>query len=108
MNPDIKLAYDTIIAKNAQHTEAFQYYDGVQPLTYANDRLREVFSGSQVKFTENWCGVVVDAARERMQIAGFAGPTAAQGALDALWDSNQLGLLTDDLKLRRSPLARRT
>lgn len=97
MNPDIKLAYDTIIAKNAQHTEAFQYYDGVQPLTYANDRLREVFSGTQVKFTENWCGVVVDAARERMQVSGFTVPTSAQSAAETLWDSNQLGLLTDDV-----------
>lgn len=96
-NPDIKKAFETIIAKNAQHTEAFAFYDGNQPLTYANDRLREVFSGSQVKFTENWCGVVVDAAKERMQVSGFTVPAGAQSTVKTLWENNQLGLLTDDV-----------
>ena len=97
MNTDVKLAYETIRAKSDQHTTAFAYYDGVQPLIYANTRLREVFSGENIRFTQNWCGVVIDAVKERLQISGFEGPESAAESLSSLWEDNQLGLLTDDV-----------
>lgn len=92
---DIKLAYDTITGKVAQHTTNFNYYDGLHPLVFANERLRDVFAGVQVQFTENWCAVVIDAVKDRIQLEGLEG--ADQAALDNLWSRNDLALEGDDL-----------
>jgi hypothetical protein len=94
---DVKLAYEAITAKQQQHTEAFAYYDGNQPLVYANERLREIFKGRQVRFTENWCAVVIDAVKERIQISEFTAPDSARETMKRIWEENQLGLVTDDV-----------
>lgn len=94
---DLKLAYDTIINKQSAYTDYWKYYLGEHPLVYANDRLREVFAGVQIKFTQNWCGVVVDSIKERLNLSGFSVPEAAQDVMDALWDANELNLESDDL-----------
>jgi hypothetical protein len=94
---DLKQAYDAIIAKNPDLTEAWNYYLGDQPLVYANERLREIFHGVQVKFIENWCSVVVDSLKERLQLIGFQGPEDAQDQLDTIWNDNALSIESDDL-----------
>jgi hypothetical protein len=97
MNTDVKLAFDTIMGKREKLADAFRYYDGNQPLVYANERLREVFAGVQVRFLENWCAVVIDACKERLQLNGVTAPDAVQEVVQAIWDTNQLGLESDDL-----------
>lgn len=94
---DLKLAYDTIINKQSAYTDNWKYYLGDHPLVYANDRLREVFAGVQIKFTQNWCGVVVDSIKERLNLSGFSVPDAIQDEMDAIWDANELSLESDDL-----------
>jgi len=94
---DLQTAYDAITAKYAGYTEMWNYYLGDQPLIYANERLREIFAGVQVKFIENWCGVVVDSLKERMQLSGFQVPDSAQDTIDTIWEDNELGLESDDL-----------
>lgn len=94
---DLTAAYDAIMGKRASYTAAWGYYLGDQPLVYANERLREIFHGVQVKFIENWCGLVVDSVKERMQLTGFTVPDADQEILDRLWNENDLSLESDDL-----------
>jgi hypothetical protein len=94
---DVKLAYDAIVAKRVPHTESFAYYDGDQPLIYANNRLREIYSGVQVKFIENWCSVVIDACKERIQLDGMTVPANADAMAKQIWDDNIMALETDDL-----------
>lgn len=94
---DLKQAYDAIISKNKDYTTAFNYYDGDHPTVYTASRLKEVFSGVLERFTENWCSVVIDSVKDRIQLAGFDGPEGAQGAIDDIFEMNQLYLESDDL-----------
>lgn len=97
MTEDLKLAYDTIIYKQGDYTDCWKYYLGEHPLVYANDRLKEVFAGVQIKFIQNWCSVVVDSIKERLNLAGISVPDEIQPSMDALWDANEMGLGSDDL-----------
>lgn len=94
---DLSTAYDTIAGKYAGYTDLWNYYLGEQPLVYANERLREIFAGVQVKFIENWCGVVIDSLKERIQLQGFAGQDGDQEVIDAIFQANELNLESDDL-----------
>jgi hypothetical protein len=93
---DIKLAFDTIKGKYQGHTDAFAYYDGDQPIVFASTKLAEIFKSS-VKFTENWCSVVVDSVKERIELAGFDVPEGAGEDLEDIWNRNLLDLESDDL-----------
>lgn len=94
---DVKLAFETIKGKYQSHTDAWNYYLGEHPLVFANERLREIFSGVQIRFIENWCGVVVDSMKERIQLTGFTVPDQYQEGMDVLWQENELNLESDDL-----------
>ena len=93
---DIKTAFDTIRAKNESLTTAFAYYDGDQPIVFASTKLAEIFASS-VKFIENWCSVVVDSMKERIELASITVPDSAKESMDALWEDNLLDLESDDL-----------
>jgi hypothetical protein len=96
VNEDLKKAYEAITGKRAIYDRLFRYYDGDQPLVYASQRLREIFAGVDARFTENWCSVVVDTLKERMELAGLTVPDAYQDQFDDIWDANELGLESDD------------
>lgn len=93
---DIKTAFDTIRAKYDGLKQAFDYYDGNQPIVFASSKLAEIFE-SNVKFVENWCAVVVDSMKERIELARVATPENIQSSMDTIWDSNLLDLESDDL-----------
>lgn len=97
MTDDLKAAYDAITGKVSTYNDAWGYYLGEHPLVFANERLREIFHGVQVKFIENWCGLVVDSVKERMLLTGFSVPDSDQAVLDLIWDDNELNLESDDL-----------
>jgi hypothetical protein len=97
MASDLEMAYNAITKKRIQHTEAFGYYDGNQPLVFANERLASVFDRGQVKFTENWCGVVVDSLKERMNLKGLVAPGEAGQVLANTWDELDMGIESDEL-----------
>jgi len=94
---DLQMAYEAIMAKRPAHTDAFAYYDGNQPLVYANERLRNIFKGNQVRFTENWCRLVVDAVKERIQIGDMTVPEDFQETLHQIWADNHLTIVFDDV-----------
>lgn len=93
---DIKLAYEAISAKYQNHTDCFDYYDGDQPIVFASAKLAEIFKSS-VKFTENWCSVVIDSVKERIELKGFQVPDGADESLSEIWSRNLLDLESDDL-----------
>jgi len=96
MANDLELAYKAITGKQARHNLAWAYYLGDHPLVYANERLQNIFSG-EVKFTENWCAVVIDALKERIDLTGFTVPETAQPVLDEIYQRNSLSIESDDL-----------
>lgn len=55
-----------------------RYYDGQHDLKYATRKYLQAFGGLFSSFSDNWLGVIVDAATERMKIEGFRFPVVAQ------------------------------
>ncbi|KPL70105.1 hypothetical protein ADN00_18865 [Ornatilinea apprima] len=97
MNADLKLAFESIIEKQKDHTEKFNYYDGQQPLVYLTYRLREIFQGLDIEFMDNWCAVVIDAVKERINLTGLNVPKAHQNAMNKIWTLNELNLEADEV-----------
>jgi len=93
---DLERAYAALAGKNATYTTLWSYYRNQAPLTYTNERLKEVFRNLDARFTENWCAVVIDAVADRINLSGCQVQGAAQKDLDALWDANDLSVVADD------------
>lgn len=98
---DLQTAYEALSGKAGDYTQLWEYYDGEHPLTYSTARLRQVFRQEFVRFTQNWCGVIIDAAFERLNLARFqvAQNQAATDALNKLFMSTELILDSDDAHL---------
>jgi len=96
---DLGLAFDTLSAKTSPYTTLWAYADGNHPLTYTNERLREVFRSLDARFTANWCAVVLGACLERINLAGWqvAGDETAEATLRALWAANDLAAQADEV-----------
>lgn len=98
---DLKLAYEALRAKQKLYTRLWQYYDGNQELVYSTSRLREAFSQLNARFTLNWCGLIVDAALERMEFKQWTvlNDEAATKRLNGWWESSEMALDADDVEL---------
>lgn len=86
---DVGLAFRALSFKKKLYDKFWRYYDGDQPLVYNSERLREIFSGLDARFTQNWCAVVVDSVLDRleMQVPHVGENEAADDALRDLWQS---------------------
>lgn len=71
------------------------YYRGDQPLAFASKRFREAFGGRFAAFSSNFCALVVDGTRERMEVTGltFKSQGASTRAWD-IWQQNQMDALS--------------
>jgi hypothetical protein len=94
-------AFKALKAKRADYDKLWSYYDGDHPLKYSTERLRELFRSLDVKFTINWCAVVVNAVYDRIQLDGFTvqGNKVLTDQLTALYKSTELDLDSDDITL---------
>jgi hypothetical protein len=50
INPDLKLAYEALLAKNVPYKKLWDYYDGDHPLMYTASRLEEIFKDLDAVF----------------------------------------------------------
>jgi hypothetical protein len=98
---DVAVAHAALEAKGPAYTILWQYYDGVQPLVYSTERLQSLFRTINGRFSENWCGAVVNAAVDRLNLTGFAvtDQDEATAQLGALFSATDLGLDSDDVHL---------
>ena len=98
---DIELAVATLLYKTPRYTRLWNYYQGIQPLVYATERLSDIFSGLQQRFMQNWCAVVVDSVHDRIQLQRVlvADDDAATEQLALLLSSSDLILESDDVHL---------
>lgn len=55
------------------------YYRGDHGLRFASSKYREAFGKMFGKYAENFCGLVVDAVEERLDVEGFTFPPPAGG-----------------------------
>lgn len=60
--------------KRAEIEKAERYYEGEHNLRFATRKYREAFGALFREFSDNYCGLVVDVAVERMNIEGFRFP----------------------------------
>lgn len=96
---DLELAVATLLAKTVRYTLFFDYYEGRQPLIYSRERLRDLFKDFGARFTQNWCAVVVDSVKERLQLRRItvADDEAKTKQLEMVLKSSQLMLESDDV-----------
>ena len=96
---DLERAFNALSAKTGTYNTLWQYADGDHPLTYTNERLREIFRSLDARFTENWCSLVLGACLERIEMQGWqvAGDEVAQAILQALWEGNDLDAQADEV-----------
>lgn len=88
-NKDLEKAFNALVEKKRLYGKLWRYYDGDQPLVYNSERLREIFSGLDARFIQNWCAVVIDAVLDRIEMqVPRANNESADLLLDELWDSS--------------------
>lgn len=94
---DLQLAFKTLRAKQDPYNALFQYYDGEQPLVYTAKRLQEIFKDLDAYFAENWCSVVVDSARDRINLREIQVDGPAQKQWKDIWEASEISLESDDV-----------
>jgi hypothetical protein len=75
----------------------FQYYDGEQPLVYTAKRLQEIFKDLDAYFAENWCSVVVDSAKDRINLREIQVKGSARSQWQEIWEASEISLESDDV-----------
>lgn len=97
---DLDRAVKALYGKSEAYSTFWRYYGGDHPLVYTARRLEEVFRNLDAHFAENWCAVVIDSARDRLDLQGFElKDKTAQAALERLWADLDLGIEADDAHL---------
>lgn len=98
MSTDIKKAFDALNAKQNTYNTLFAYYEGNQPLTYMNSsRMQKIFEGLDGYFAQNWCSVVIDAVRDRINLRQIEVKGAHEKTWKEIWERSQLALESDDV-----------
>lgn len=94
---DLTRAFKVLKEKQVPYSTLFKYYDGDQPLVYTANRLNEIFKDLDAYFAENWCSVVVDSARDRVNLREIQVAGSAQPRWKELWEQSELSLESDDV-----------
>jgi len=90
---DLERAFEALKNKQADIDTLFDYAEGRQPLRYSTKRLQEAFKNIDVHFEQNWCSVVIDAAMDRVTIAGWDTENKQQNdALDKVFKRLDIGV----------------
>lgn len=86
--------YAELVRRRPVIERAESYYDGAHNLAFAGEKFLEAFGGLFHAFADNWCGVVVNAPEERMEVQGFRvnKSTTADAGAKKLWEANELDL----------------
>lgn len=89
---DVQIACEAIDEKRARYNMLWDYRDGSHPLVYSSAKLKEIFSSIDARFSENWCGVVIDSELDRLDLDPVAVPEneAVTERLRELWTSSGL------------------
>jgi len=98
---DLDRAVAALVAKGRPYGTLWNYYDGDQPLHYSTDRLREAFNTINVRFIQNWCGVVVNTILDKLVLKRFVvgEDKKATKRLNELWWETEMKVDDDDVHL---------
>ena len=85
------------------------YYEGEQALVFGTKQFEDIFGTAFTRFHDNWCGVVVDALTDRLEVEGIileqgvvteAGEEPSTSVTDQIWNvfrSNDIDEQQEDL-----------
>jgi hypothetical protein len=95
---DLERAFKMLNSKKLVYDKLFNYYEGKQPLVYLASRLDEIFKDLNAYFAENWCSVVIDSARDRINLKEIQiqDVTAAKTWAE-IWERSELALESDEV-----------
>jgi SPP1 family phage portal protein len=97
MATDLERAFEALKAKQSNYDMLFAYYDGEQPLTYTATRLKDIFKDLDAYFAENWCSVVIDSTRDRINLREIQVKNAAAAKVwKEMWERTELNLESDE------------
>ena len=98
---DVARAHESLDAKAVLYKTLWDYYDGVQPLRYSTERLRDIFHNISVRFSQNWCEAVINSSVDRLNLTGLVveNDDSATRLLERLFSEVNLGLESDDVHL---------
>lgn len=95
---DLEKAFKALYGKQRDYNKYFNYYEGDQPLSYMNSsRMEKIFEGLGGEFTQNWCSVVIDAVRDRINLRNIEVKGKAAQTWKEIWEGSQLELESDDV-----------
>lgn len=95
---DLERAYGALTDKGEEYGRLFDYYDGFQPVVYSAKRLAEIFKNVDAVFTENWCAVVLDAVKDRVNFTGWeSSDKKTSDLLGVLFSGSDVNLESDDV-----------
>lgn len=95
---DLEKAFKALQAKQGPYNKLFNYYEGDQPLSYMNSsRMEKIFKGLDGYFAQNWCSVVIDAVRDRINLKSIDVKGQAASAWKEIWEGSQLSLESDEV-----------
>jgi len=96
MPTDLQIAVSNLTQKKPRYDRLYSYYDGDQPLVYSSQKLRDIFSSLDARFTENWCAVVAGAPLARLTLRSLtvSDDDTATAALGTMRE--QTGLVDDE------------
>ncbi|MBI5964925.1 MAG: phage portal protein [Chloroflexi bacterium] len=98
MASDLEKAFEALNAKQKPYSRLFAYYEGNQPLSYmSSSRMRKIFDGLDGEFSQNWCSVVIDAVKDRINLRKIEVKGAAAKTWKELWEGSQLELESDEV-----------
>jgi hypothetical protein len=98
MTTDLERSYTALQAKQEGYNKLIAYYDGEQPLTYTATRLKDIFKDLDAYFAENWCSVVIDSTRDRINLREVQiRNTAAAKIWKEIWERTELNLESDEV-----------
>lgn len=97
MVTDLERAYKALSGKAPRYKRLFDYYDGDQPTVYTATRLEEIFKGVDAVFIENWCSVVIDSVRDRVNLRQITTPESASATWATIWEESQIALDSDEV-----------
>ncbi|MHB8398439.1 MAG: phage portal protein [Candidatus Limnocylindrales bacterium] len=83
-----------LATRQARIQQYGDYYEGLQPVSFASLKFRNAFATMFMRYADNLCLVVVDAVEDRLNVEGFRlggeGSPATDGDAWRIWQENQL------------------
>ena len=97
---DIQRAYEALSLKKKPYKILQDYYYGDQPLKYSTEKLKDAFDSPFVRFTQNWCAVVINAVLDRMTFKGWdIQDKALDEIVDEFYESSNIQKISSDIHL---------